>query len=598
MILRPYQNESHDALRHAYEMGKNRLGIRLFTGGGKTSGIAAFLPEKFPDLADRGVVFLSHRREILYQAYRTFKRRWGNEKWIGIEMGEYHCTGEEDFIFASVDSIGRWMGNRIGKFRHRYPGIIICDEGHHVALDGTWDNILNFFGVGSDPEQYHTFEDGSKPLSVFMTATPVRSDGQGLHPFLDEFVVDFDIAYGIREGWLCDIRAYHAELQGDDYSAFDPEQQVDFLIKTWEKWGHGMRTLGFAKNVSQSEMLAATLADRGYAAGHVDATTPDELRQEIVRRFALDYGNPEALEFMSNRLIFTEGYDNPLIQSILDNAPTDSQSLYIQKVGRGLRVDPDVDLGSYRTADQRKEAIRTSRKPFLTYITAFPLKHGLDMPATLFGLPKNVDTQAKMLSEIVDVIQNEEEELPEAPTRDLAGMDSLDIRLKRQDIWTQTVYNEELKALTPLRWIMGENHASLRLPTNPWAKGVTERTPIVIHYERGPDDRWHLHRVTEGGWIDQIKRPARAKHQDMDHVEFDIHDGIKKVDRWLQENEPSLYQMMQRDHEGPATARMIDYLKRKKVRANFEALTMETAQILKDAALITPKLKQFNLSTD
>jgi len=598
MILRPYQDETHDALLYHYEKGENRLMAHLATGLGKTSGVAAFLPEKFPDLADKGVVFLSHRREILFQAYQTFKRRWGTEKWIGIEMGEYHCTGEEDFIFCSVDSIGRYMGNRIGKLQHRYPGIIIVDEGHHVSLDGTWDNILNFFGVGSDESQHHTFADGSKPLSVFLTATPIRADGQALLPFCDKIAVSFDINYAIREGWLTDIKAYHAELTNGDYKEFDPEEQVDFLIKTWMKWGKGSRTLAFAKNVAQSQMLAATLeASYGIRAGHVDAKTDDETRQSNLKRFGMDYQSPDSLEFLSNRLVLTEGYDNPMIQTVLDNAPTDSQSLYIQKIGRGLRTDPALDLGAYRTASDRKEAIRTSRKPFLTYITAFPLKHGLDMPATLFGLPKNVDSNGKLLSEVVDVIQYEEEEMPEAPTRDLAGMSSLDITLKRQDLWTQTVYNEELKALTPLRWIMGESFAALRLPMNPWAKGITERTPIIIHFNFNGHD-WELHRVLEGGWIQEIKRPARSKHMDMNYVESDIQKGITKVDRWLQEHQPDLFAMMQRDHNGPASSKMKEYLKRKKVKCNFDALTMETAMILKDNALAMPKLESFGLNTD
>ena len=108
--LRPYQEETHDKLQYHYEKGQNRLLAHLFTGGGKTSAIASVLPEKFPHLADHGVLFLSHRREILNQAYHTFRRRWSKEKWIGLEMGEFHATGEEDFIFASVDSIGREIG--------------------------------------------------------------------------------------------------------------------------------------------------------------------------------------------------------------------------------------------------------------------------------------------------------------------------------------------------------------------------------------------------------------------------------------------------------------------------------------------------------
>jgi len=595
LVRREYQLQTTDNLRADYDSGLNRLGVNLFTGAGKTSAVAAFLPEVFPELEKRGVIFLSHRREILMAAYNTFKRKWGKEKWIGLEMGEYHCTGEEDYIFASVDSIGRVMGNRISKFKHRYPGIVIADEGHHATEDGTWDNILNYFGVGSDESQFHTFPDGTKPLSVFMSATFVRADGAGLAPFLDKISASYDLLWGIKNGWLCDIKCYHAELVSHDYKEFDHEQQVDYMVKTWETYGNGLRTLTFAKNVAQSVLFVNTLNKRDeFTAGHVDAKTPDEDRQEIVRRFALDYDDPDALDLVSNRLIFTEGYDNPMIECILDNAITKSQPLYIQKIGRGLRVDPSVDLGSYATPEERKEAIRLSRKPYLTYITAFPVEHGLDMPATLLGLPKNVDVKDKMLSEVVDVILYEEENLPEAPTRDLSGMSSLEIALKRQDVWTQTIYNEELKALSQLRWVIGEEYGAIRLAFNPFSRKPAEQTPVIIAWAKQPSGKWKLHRILEGGWIPDLGRPCRPTCKDFDFLADDLNSGIKATDKWIYANNSKLYATMQREHSGPA-GKMALYLKRKGIKANYDNLTLETAKMLKDHALIVPKLQKFHL---
>lgn len=594
---RPYQIDTIRSLRSDYDSGLNRLGVNLATGLGKTSAVAAFLPEEFPELAEHGLVFLSHRREILMQAYNTFKEKWGKEKWIGLEMGEYHCTGEEDFMFISVDSIGRVMGNRIAKFKHRWPGIVIADEGHHVCEDGTWSNILNFFGVGDDHSQFHTFPNGSKPLSVFLSATFVRSDGQALAPWLDKISASYDILWAMKNGWLCDIKSYHPVLTSHDYKKFDHEQQVDYLVKVFDDYGlKDMRTLAFAKNVAQSVMLANTLTERGYCtAGHIDAKTPDEIRQDLVRRFALDYGKKDEINLLSNRLIFTEGYDNPMIDCILDNAPTESQTLYIQKIGRGLRVDPSVDLGSYETVEERKEAIRLSRKPFLTYITAFPIKHGLDMPATLFGLPKDVDVGDKMLSEVIDLIIYEEEIMPEAPVRDLAGMSSLEITLKRQDIWTQTIYNEDVKALSSLRWIIGEDYAALRLVYNPFSKKPDEQTPVIVSWSRTADNRWSLSQIIEGGWSLDLHRPVRPQIHDMNHIISDLNSGIQQVDQWIKKNDMTLYATMQREHSGPAGRKHIDYLKRKKISANYDQLTLETAKLLKDYAIIQPKLEKFGL---
>ena len=146
-----YQEAALDAVEDHYDLGINRMMGVLFTGGGKTSGVAAHLPRRFEHLTRRqgdhgGLLFIVHRREILFDAYLTFKKAYP-DKWIGIEMGDMHVTGNEDFIFASADSIGRLMGNRILKMQHRVFGAIVTDEGHHLSEGSKWANILNFMGV-------------------------------------------------------------------------------------------------------------------------------------------------------------------------------------------------------------------------------------------------------------------------------------------------------------------------------------------------------------------------------------------------------------------------------------------------------------------
>jgi len=276
MKLRPYQRETHDSLREHYERGLNRLLVRLFTGAGKTSAIAAKLPETFPVLARYGVLFLSHRREILQQAYAVFEASYAGFKWCGIDMGEREATGLEDFVFGSFDALGRLTSNRILKYSRRYFGIVIVDEGHHATKEGTWDNVLNYFGVGSDKTQHIRLPGSNlKPLSVFLTATPQRHDGRPLHPFLDAVAADYDIRYAIREGWLTDIMAYRATFDAFDYDKMSDAEQTDFIIKMWERYAKGMRTLVFARSVDQSALIAGTInkffAGEGHKAAHVSS---------------------------------------------------------------------------------------------------------------------------------------------------------------------------------------------------------------------------------------------------------------------------------------------------------------------------------------
>ena len=107
-----------------------------------------------------------------------------------------------------------------------------------------------------------------------------------------------------------------------------------------------------------------------------------------------------------------------------------------------------------------------------------------------------------------------------------------------------------------------------------------------------------MSRVLEGGWIEKLKRPARARHDQFDHRVSTLQAGIRQIDQWLHAKEPEMYAQLQRAHSGPASPKDIAYLKRKKVSANWSALTKETAMILRDYSVVQPKLAGFDLPTD
>jgi len=598
-------------LREHYERGLNRLLVRLFTGAGKTSAIAAKLPETFPVLARYGVLFLSHRREILQQAYAVFEASYAGFKWCGIDMGEREATGLEDFVFGSFDALGRLTSNRILKYSRRYFGIVIVDEGHHATKEGTWDNVLNYFGVGSDKTQHIRLPGSNlKPLSVFLTATPQRHDGRPLHPFLDAVAADYDIRYAIREGWLTDIMAYRATFDAFDYDKMSDAEQTDFIIKMWERYAKGMRTLVFARSVDQSALIAGTInkffAGEGHKAAHVssrgvfgpdglEAATENELRECIVDRFGLPYGDPDAIDVCSNRLIFTEGYDNRRIQAIIDNAPTQSQVLYLQKIGRGLRPSQDARVDDHVTARARREAIRKSQKPFLVWLTTYPPAHGLDMPAAVFAVPENIKLDGAMtLAEIVDIIENEEREMPEAPARSLDEFGNINIQLRRVDVWTQTVYNDELKALSPLRWVYnkgtdGQEWIALRIPRNAMATSANEKTPAILQWY-GVDGGYRARVITEGGWVDQLGRPVRPTVREFTNVVPDMNSAVQNTDAWLKGRDPLLYAEVQRHGTAPAGEKVKAYLRRNNVPFKDDMLSEETAAILVDNFKIRKKL--------
>src|SRR5690606_30038787 len=95
------------------------------------------------------------------------------------------------------------------------------------------------------------------------------------------------------------------------------------------------------------------------------------------------------IDLLSNWGVFREGTDVPGITMIVDNAPTDSQPIHAQKIGRGSRPHPDARVDDYQGRDQaaiRRQRIRESPKPFLVYVATFdPTETPLSVPVTLLG---------------------------------------------------------------------------------------------------------------------------------------------------------------------------------------------------------------------
>jgi len=586
-VPRSYQKDALDSIENLYKDGVNRQLIFMATGLGKSSGVMMHLPRRFPHhVLDHGMLFLAHRRKILQQAYRDFTRAYPN-LWVGLEMGEHEAVGLEDVVFASVESMGREYQTRIKKYQDRKFGVVVADEGHHVKEDSTWDRVLNFFGVGSDEDQHYNVEvqgEEIPPLSVFLTATPTRNDDHTLAPFLDAVASRMSIVDGIRGGWLTDIKAHRANDR--DQVSLDEQGEINFLVQVFRKYLKGERTLIFARSVDQSEKLSHNIEDHGLAStAHIDAETPKDEREDIYQSFEQPDGD---ISVLSNRLVLTEGYDNPSITAILDNAPTESKPLHIQKIGRGLRPHPVAEVDKYDTAEERKNAIRQSPKPHLLYISTFePTKHSLDIVADLTA-DVDVDPEGEyVVEEVIDVIERFEEEAPEIDVSEFDSVKDIEVTLQRANLLTQTLYSDELKALTPLNWIVENDHAALYLDRNPFVEQAHEyyHASCVIEFiDEGGGI--FTKRVIGGGWNGNV--PLKNRSVSMKVRAEDLHECIRKQDKWLLEEDENLYYWATRETSEPATDDMKRYLDNKQIPYKGN-LTKETARLLIDREKIKQK---------
>lgn len=280
------------------------------TGCGKTA--------TFTHIPRHGrVLVLAHREELVRQPARYYDCP------VGFEIAAERSHGEE-VVIASVQS----LANRLDRFAPNEFDMIITDECHHASA-GTYRKIYDRF----TPAKHIGF-----------TATPNRGDKTRLDNIFSEIIFQRDLRWAIENGFLCDIYCLRVNIGYDlsavhsrngDYAPGELDEAMegtaDAIAQAYREHARGA-TLIFAVSVHQAEEIAKRIP------GAVVVTGKTKDRADIIRRFT----NRE-IPCLVNVMVFTEGTDMPLVETVIIARPTQSESLYTQMVGRGLRPHPDKE---------------------------------------------------------------------------------------------------------------------------------------------------------------------------------------------------------------------------------------------------------------
>lgn len=305
MNLRNYQREAIKAIEI---QPPGAYLEQMATGLGKTVTFA-----NIPRNGNR-MLILSHREELVEQPRKYFDCSYG------IERASDHSNGEE-VVSASVQSLVR----RLDRFDPQEFGLIICDEAHHAAAN-TYRTIFDYF----KPEKLIGF-----------TATPNRGDKVRLDNVFSKIIFQRDLRWGIRNGWLCDINCRRVDIGFDltavhtrqgDYAPGELDEAMDgtadAIAQAYRDLAAGA-TLIFAVSVHQAEEIASRID------GSVVVTGTTKNRADIIKDFTSG-----KIPCIVNCMVFTEGTDIPRVETVIIARPTQSESLYAQMVGRGLRLYP------------------------------------------------------------------------------------------------------------------------------------------------------------------------------------------------------------------------------------------------------------------
>lgn len=320
--LRPYQLEFVARCRSAYMAGDRRILGVAPTGAGKTV-MGCHIVEECTAKGNR-ILWLAHRKELIEQCSKKLDEN-GLHHGV-IKSGHWRYLPHLAVQVASIQTLVR---------RGDMPpaDVVVTDEAHHVGAK-SYQHILAHY-----PNALH----------LGLTATPYRTDGRGLGEFYETLIEVTDIPTLIAEGFLVEPAVYapaNPDLAGikriaGDFNrrqlgeAMDKPKLVGDLVQTWLRLARGRTTVAFAVSVEHSRHIVESFEQAGIAAAHLDATMPDEEREDVLQRLASG-----RLQLVSNMGILTEGWDLPQTGCVLLARPTQSKGLYFQMVGRGLRSCP------------------------------------------------------------------------------------------------------------------------------------------------------------------------------------------------------------------------------------------------------------------
>jgi superfamily II DNA or RNA helicase/HKD family nuclease len=336
--LRPYPFQLEILERIEAERtlhGRRRNLVVAATGTGKTVVAAFDYQRQIGQLRPR-LLFLAHREELLLQARDTFRHVLRDES-FGELLAGGRDPAEFDHLFATVQSFNaRGLLQRLGADYWHY---VVVDECHHVPA-----------------RSYQAFIEQIRPhLLLGLTATPERNDGQSLLPDFDghiaaelrlwhalerQLLAPFEY-YGLHDG--TDLRAarwsrgaYATEDLDRLYTGNDrrAEMVAEQLRRRVGSDGLGrMRTLGFCVSIAHADFMARKFRELGIPALAVHGRSSEEDRTSA----------PRALESREVNVLFTcdlynEGVDLPFVDTLLFLRPTSSPTLFLQQLGRGLRL--------------------------------------------------------------------------------------------------------------------------------------------------------------------------------------------------------------------------------------------------------------------
>jgi superfamily II DNA or RNA helicase len=362
--LRDYQVNTIGAVQRHFDKGGTSTIAHLATGLGK-SAIAVGVSKLF-NPAEQRVMFAVHTRDLVYQMKRNYADWWPEltqQKWslynrpgVGIVMGSHDEVMARTIIgtpqtMSGVDEDGRIKTSDFKRLdsilKYGNIDVLIIDEAHH-SVSKSYLAMRDYLAQANPNLKV-----------VGFTATPVRTDGLALSQMYQTIAVSYDIRYGIRNKYLCNIlppklietgmelpNVYGVSESNieERVKALDVNNWSEVLYNAYAKEGEDRPGVWFMPSVDHSKKFARYMSEHGIPTAHVDGygvldADGEAYSSEERGRIYDDYRSGK-IKMLSNYNVLLEGWDAPHTSFIGYARPSSNEILLTQAIGRGTRLYP------------------------------------------------------------------------------------------------------------------------------------------------------------------------------------------------------------------------------------------------------------------
>jgi superfamily II DNA or RNA helicase len=329
----PFQKEILEKLEKARLEGQSRNLLVAATGTGKTVMAAFDFLSFLKKNPQAKFLFVAHREEILKQSRATFRQILRD-----AAFGELWYSREQPKSFHQLFVSVQTLKNQLTKLNlgSNYFDYIIIDEVHHAAASS----------------YQFIFEQLTPKLLLGLTATPERHDGEDITRYFgNEISAEIRLPEAMARGLLCPFQYFaisdetdishvswrkgRYEISGLEKVYTEDDRRAKDILKNCEKYLKNLedvKAVGFCVSVKHAKFMHDKFEGFGLKSAYLTADVGVE-RSAIIRKFKRG-----EINYLFVVDIFNEGVDIPEIDTILFLRPTESLTIFLQQLGRGLRL--------------------------------------------------------------------------------------------------------------------------------------------------------------------------------------------------------------------------------------------------------------------